>query len=68
MDQCMQTGKHGIRRTMKIKWILFYTLGITFIIGGNVWLAKRDAKLFNELNFQPSFNYDQETIQTNQDS
>jgi len=63
LDQCMQTGKHGIRRTMKIKWILFYTLGITFIIGSNVWLAKRDAQLFDTFDY-----YDQKTIQTNQDS
>ena len=49
---------------MKIKWILFYTLGITFIIGSNVWLAKRDAQLFDTFDSY----YDQKTIQTNKDS
>ena len=56
----MQIGKRGMT---KIKWILFYTLGITFIIGSNVWLAKRDAQLFDTFDY-----YDQKTIQTNQDS
>ena len=60
LDQCMQIGKRGMT---KIKWILFYTLGITFIIGSNVWLAKRDAQLFDTFDY-----YDQKTIQTNQDS
>ena len=54
--QCTQIGKHGM---IKIKWITFTTLGIAFIIGSNVWLAKRDAKLFNQLNSQPQLNYEQ---------
>ncbi len=57
MVQCTQIGRHGMMK--KIKWITFTTLGIAFIIGSNVWLAKRDAKLFNQLNSQPQLlNYE----------
>ena len=56
MVQCTQIGRRGMT---KIKWITFTTLGIAFIIGSNVWLAKRDAKLFNQLNSQPQLNYEQ---------
>ena len=55
MVQCTQIGRRGMT---KIKWITFTTIGIAFIIGSNVWLAQRDAKLFNQLN-SPQLNYEQ---------
>ena len=54
MVECMQIGRLGMSNK---QWIGFWVLGITFVLGSNIWLAQRDSYLFNELNHT--------TIQTN---